>query len=145
MSFPRRSARCHVLVDFLVFSFPFSFFPYLAIVSSIPPRVRQQLPSSLRHKTTYASQSHSFPLSLPCPFTFSILLHLSSISRSRTTPSCYHAATVRSPYYLFLVFSLCTYTFSVHFLSLTPPSSLLLYKNYTQPKGSARRAMRACI
>jgi hypothetical protein len=58
---------------------------FSVLISRLPYRLAfdNNKPSSSRHKTTHASQSRSFPLSLPLPFTFLSLMPL--VSRPRAT------------------------------------------------------------
>ena len=80
---PRQSARAQACVGIRL-----SLFSCLAALRSTITH-----PSlKLRHKTTYVSQSRSFPLSLPLPFS----LHLALLNNIQPT----QAATTRQPFTL---------------------------------------------
>jgi hypothetical protein len=119
------SARPHVpRADRLFFFFSFNF--YLA--SSLPPRVQQQI---FPHKTksTYASQSHTFPPSPP------LFLSSRALGQRSPTPCPHHAAAIRSLSYLMLTPSL----FNLHHLH---PHGRLFYVKRRHSRQLARMYLR---
>ena len=100
----RPQSRAYVGRPFL-FSFFFSSRVLIASYSTT------QRPSSSQHKTTYASQSQSFPPSLPHSFIFPFFYTSRlTLKQHLSIPRHYHAAAVRSFFYLALVLPLCAYT-----------------------------------
>ena len=95
----------------------FSPFLLVVLIASCPTQHTQKP----QHKTNtnYVSQSQSFLLSLLRRFSFSFYF-TSLVSHSRTTtPSCYHAASVRSHLPSFIL-PLCAYTLYSVFITGNP-------------------------
>ena len=91
-------------------------FSFLSLISRppLPPVFDNKTPFKLRHKTktTYTSQSQSFPL---CSFIYFSFLSLSFCVLEHRLPTqrhC-HATAVRSHFYVF-VLPLCAYIFLIH-------------------------------
>ena len=113
---------CFLVVFLLLI---FSFFSFVVSIASCST----QQSFKLRHKTStrYALQSRSFPPSLLRSFIFlfiSSFLYLTSLVSESLSPSCCHAAPVRTFIYLHLSLPLRAYSFPIHSPSPTPRGRL---------------------